>query len=186
MFTVKSEVISPLYWVKILFNVLTKIFLIFAEPLCEFPQISRTLLYEVITVWPGCHKFSTRWVQKILKTQKMASALTFFRAILQRWQWTSQSHRKSDETWVSLVNVETKMHPNQLMNTHPPNKRIVLTESWRKLFSGTEKSADGGIHATRDHNNVRSLCEILKKQYNSSHSSTAGAFQLGVVWPPSL
>jgi hypothetical protein len=31
----------------------------------EFPQISRTLLYEIITVRLGNHKFCARWFQKM-------------------------------------------------------------------------------------------------------------------------
>jgi hypothetical protein len=34
--------------------------------LYEFPSISRTLLYEIIIVWLGYHKFCARWVSKIL------------------------------------------------------------------------------------------------------------------------
>jgi hypothetical protein len=77
---------------------------------------------------------------------------------------------------------------------------------------GEVRSADGGIHATRDHSNVRSVLQITKRNcigqfrikgvecwhqcsappsqcesaYSCLHSSTAGAFQLGDVWPPSL
>jgi hypothetical protein len=49
--------------------------------LFEFPQISRSILYEINTVRLGCHKFCARWVPKMLtgahKMQRMASALTF-------------------------------------------------------------------------------------------------------------
>jgi hypothetical protein len=49
---------------------------------CEFPQISRTVLYEIITVWLGYHKFCKTWVPKMLmserKTQRMASAFVEF------------------------------------------------------------------------------------------------------------
>jgi hypothetical protein len=31
-----------------------------SELSCEFPQISRTVLYEIITVTLGCHKFCAR------------------------------------------------------------------------------------------------------------------------------
>jgi hypothetical protein len=52
-----------------------------SELLCEFPQISRTVLYKIITVRLGYHKFCPRWVLKMHtgahKTQRMASALTF-------------------------------------------------------------------------------------------------------------
>jgi hypothetical protein len=61
-----------------------------SELSCEFPQISRIVLYEIITVRLICHKLCARWVSKMItgahKTQKMALALTFFTAIPQRWR----------------------------------------------------------------------------------------------------
>jgi hypothetical protein len=51
----------------------------FSELSCEFPQISGTVLFKIITVRLGCHKFCARWVPKMLmgmhKTQRMDSAL---------------------------------------------------------------------------------------------------------------
>jgi hypothetical protein len=47
-----------------------------SELSCEFPQISHTVLYGIIRVRPGYHKFCARWVPKMLtgahKTQGMA------------------------------------------------------------------------------------------------------------------
>jgi hypothetical protein len=55
---------------------------------CEFSQISRTILYVIIIVMLGYFKVCARWVPKMLtgahKTQRMASALIFFRTIPQR------------------------------------------------------------------------------------------------------
>jgi hypothetical protein len=53
-----------------------------SELSCEFPQISHTLLYEIVIVMLGYHhKFWATWVPKMImgahKTQRMASALTF-------------------------------------------------------------------------------------------------------------
>jgi hypothetical protein len=75
--------------------------------LCEFPQISCSLLYEIITVRLGYHKFFARWFSKMLtgvhKTQRMAS-LSF--------DFSEQYHKDGnkflnhivrvtgDETWV--------------------------------------------------------------------------------------
>lgn len=46
-----------------------------------FPQISRTVVYEIVTQKLGYHKFCARWVPKILteqhKVQRMAASLTF-------------------------------------------------------------------------------------------------------------
>jgi hypothetical protein len=52
-----------------------------SDVLCEFPQISCTVLYGIITVRLCYHKFYARLVPKMLmgahKLQRMASALTF-------------------------------------------------------------------------------------------------------------
>jgi hypothetical protein len=58
------------------------------------------------------------------------------------------------------VNVETR---EQLMHTYSPNKlkKFKQTFAFQKAdgicFLGHERSDDGGIHATRDHNNARSV-----------------------------
>jgi hypothetical protein len=52
-----------------------------SELSCEFPQISCTVLYEIITVRLGYHKFCTALFSKMLtgeyKMQRMVSAFTF-------------------------------------------------------------------------------------------------------------
>jgi hypothetical protein len=56
---------------------------------CELPWISRTVLYEIIAVRLGYHKFCTRWVLKMLtgvyKTQN-GFDFDFFRVIPWRWR----------------------------------------------------------------------------------------------------
>jgi hypothetical protein len=73
-----------------------------SELSCEFPQISCTILSEIITVRLGYHKFCARWVLKMLtgvhKTQN-GFGFDFFRVILWRWQWMSQSHCTSNRWW---------------------------------------------------------------------------------------
>jgi hypothetical protein len=57
-----------------------------SEISCEIPQISLNVLYEIITVRLGYHKFCARWVPKMLtaghETQRMGSALTFLERCL--------------------------------------------------------------------------------------------------------
>jgi hypothetical protein len=54
------------------------------------------------------------------------------------------------------------------MHTHSPNKpkKFKQTSACQKAdgncFLGQERNVDGKIHAIRDHNNVRSVCESLK------------------------
>jgi hypothetical protein len=138
----------------------------------EFPRISRTLLCEISTVRLGCHKLCTRWVLKVLtgahKMQRMASALNF----LEQYHKDGDEFLNhiiqvtDDETWVSFVNAETKEQSKQWMHTHSPNKLKTFKQTFaRKLMItvGQEKSADGGIHATRDHS-VRSVVQNMKEK----------------------
>jgi hypothetical protein len=86
-----------------------------SELSCEFLQISRTVLCEIITVRLGYHKFCPRWVPRILtgahKSQKMASAFVDF---LEKYHKDGDKflnhilRATGDQTWVSFVNVETK------------------------------------------------------------------------------
>jgi hypothetical protein len=122
--------------------------------------------HALFSVGLGCHKFCARWVPKMLtdthKTQRMAWTLTF----LERYHedgngFLSQIVRVTDdETWLSFVNVETKEQSKQWVHRHFPNKTKKFEETSTKAdgncFPGQERSADGGIHAARDHNNVRS------------------------------
>jgi hypothetical protein len=61
------------------------------------------------------------------------------------------------------VNVEIKEQSKQWMHTHSPNKpkNLEQTSDFQKAdgscFLGHERSVDGGIHGTRDYNNIRSV-----------------------------
>jgi hypothetical protein len=79
---------------------------------------------------------------------------------------------RGDETWVSFVNVETKEQTKRRMHTRSPNKleNLKQTLSARKptdgnCFLGQERSADGGIHATRHHNNITSVFRNTQKNF---------------------
>jgi hypothetical protein len=83
-----------------------------SELSCEFTQISRTVLYEIITVRLGYHKFCARCVLKMLmgahKTQRTASALTLLEHYHKDGDEFLNHIVTGDETWVSFVNVEIK------------------------------------------------------------------------------
>jgi hypothetical protein len=95
---------------------------------CEFAQILRTALYEIITVKLGYNKLCARLVPKMLtgahKTQRIISVLTF----LERYhkdgnQFLSHILRvTADETWVLFVNVETREQSKQWMHAHSPKQ----------------------------------------------------------------
>jgi hypothetical protein len=63
----------------------------------EFPRISHSLLYDIVTVRLGHHKFCATWVLKRLtvayKTQRTATALTLL----------GQYHKDGDEFFNNIV-----------------------------------------------------------------------------------
>jgi hypothetical protein len=134
-----------------------------SELSCEFPQNTLTLLYEIITVRLGCHRCS----------QNAESGLIF--EFLGRYHNDGDKFRKhitwltGGETSVSFVNVETKEQSKQWMHTRSPNKpkKFKQTSTCQQAdgscFMRQERSADGGIHAARDHNNIRSVLRNTKK-----------------------
>jgi hypothetical protein len=83
-----------------------------SELLCEFPQISCTALYKIITAKLDYHQFCARWVLKMLmgtqKMLRMASALM----LLERYHKDGNEFLNlivtGDEICVSFVIVETK------------------------------------------------------------------------------
>jgi hypothetical protein len=79
-------------------------------------------------------------------------------------------HVTGEETWVSFVNVVTKGQSNQWIHTRSPDKQKKFKQTLStcqkadgNCFLGQERSADGRIHATRDHNNVRSVLRNTTK-----------------------
>ncbi|KAJ4433875.1 hypothetical protein ANN_16188 [Periplaneta americana] len=72
-----------------------------------FPDISRSLLGEIVSQHLGYHKICAQWVPRQLsdrhKTQRMASALTF----LMRYHTDGDAFVTGDETWVSHNTPET-------------------------------------------------------------------------------
>jgi len=66
------------------------------EFLLEFPQISRSLLREIVTEKLGYHKFCARWVPKLVRRpQKTAhgSIADISRGLRERWRLTFRSCR---------------------------------------------------------------------------------------------
>jgi histone-lysine N-methyltransferase SETMAR len=105
------------------------------------------------------------------KMQRMPSALTF----LDRYrkdgiQFLSHIVRVTgDETSVSIVNAESIEQSKQWIHTHSSNKPkrfkrtlTVCQKADGNCFLGGESCADGGIHASIDHSDVRSVLRNTK------------------------
>jgi [histone H3]-lysine36 N-dimethyltransferase SETMAR len=106
-----------------------------------FPQISRTLLYEIVTDKPGYHKFCARWVPKLLtdqhKNQRMAASLALLDAYDKDGDSFLDRIVTGDETWVKHVNCETKLQSMEWGHTKSPKKprKCLQTLSARKIMA---------------------------------------------------
>jgi len=91
-----------------------------------FPQISRTLLFEIVSQKLGYHKFCARWVPKLLtdhhKGQRLEAALTFLNAYHTHGDSLLDRIITSDKTWVKHVNCETKLQSMECGDTQDPPK----------------------------------------------------------------
>jgi hypothetical protein len=106
MFAMKSEVVgqpsvvSDGHVQSVHQKICERWYLTVSEILCEFPQILRIVLYEIIIVRLGYHhKFCARWVLKMLtgvhKMQRMALSSTFL----------EQYHKDDDEFLSHIIHV---------------------------------------------------------------------------------
>jgi hypothetical protein len=88
-------------------------------------QIPCTFPYEVIRVTLGCHKRWARWLQKCPQVRTKHREWLWrwhFRTVPQIERWIFSHIITSDETWISVVNAETKDQSKQWMHTLAINK----------------------------------------------------------------
>uniref|UniRef100_A0A1B6H603 Mos1 transposase HTH domain-containing protein n=1 Tax=Homalodisca liturata TaxID=320908 RepID=A0A1B6H603_9HEMI len=157
----------------------------------EFPAISRSSLYKIVTTELGYRKLCARWVPKMLsedhKTKRMASALTF----LTRYDNEKDSFLKSivtgDETWVLYENPETKEQSKQWMHTHSPSKpkkfkqtltkrKTMATVFWDQKGVLLVEFMQQGTTITKE-----SYCETLHRLRRAIQNKRRGMLSSGVV-----
>jgi hypothetical protein len=126
-FMCEEQVVSqPFVMNVILFKVLTKKIsennFTISELSCEFPHISYTVLYEIITAWLGYHKLCKRWV--IFK--KMFTVCTERRKWL-RLLTVLEKYYKNDDEFLSCIS-ENKFTISELSCEFPHISYTILYE----------------------------------------------------------
>uniref|UniRef100_A0A670Y7B2 Mos1 transposase HTH domain-containing protein n=1 Tax=Pseudonaja textilis TaxID=8673 RepID=A0A670Y7B2_PSETE len=107
----------------------------------SFPQISHSLLHEIVTQKLGYHKFCARWVSKILTenhmSRCMAASLTFLYSYDKDGDSFLDRIVTRDKTWVKHVNGETKLQSMEWGHTNSPQKprKCLQTFSARKIMA---------------------------------------------------
>nr|XP_015920477.2 histone-lysine N-methyltransferase SETMAR-like [Parasteatoda tepidariorum] len=92
----------------------------------EFPQMSRSLIHEIVTEKLKFRKLCSRWVPKILteqhKKQRMGSALQFLTRYNEDGDDFLSRIVTGDETWVSYETPETKPQSKEWGHALSPTK----------------------------------------------------------------
>jgi len=133
----------------------------------HFHQISRSLLYDIISSHLGYRKVCAQWVPKMLreehKKQHVACALTFLMRYHKEGDSMLSHNVTGDETWVSHITFESKQQSLHWKHTGSPKKEKVQADIFNKedhvhgILRQTRCSL-GRIFAPR-HNNK--LCCLL-------------------------
>jgi len=157
----------------------------------EFPQVSRSSLYSIVTDELGYKKICARWVPKMLtdnhKNKRMAAALTF----LDRYSTEGEGFLKSivtgDETWILYDTPETKDQSKQWMHTSSPNKpkkfkqtfnnrKVMATVFWDQKGVLLVEFMEPGTTI-----NAAVYCDTLRRLRRAIQNKRRGLLTSGIV-----
>ena len=154
------------------------------------PQISRSLLHEIVTEHLLFRKLCARWVPKQLtpehKTKRMESALTF----LQRYHDDGDEFLDriitGDETWIEHFTPETKQQSMHWRHSGSPCKTKFKQTSARKVMCTVFWDRRGVLHVdflTRGETvNAERYCETLQKLRRAIQNKRRGMLSAGIVF----
>ncbi|KAJ4433931.1 hypothetical protein ANN_16250 [Periplaneta americana] len=156
-----------------------------------FPDISRSLLGEIVSQHLGYHKICARWVPRQLndqhKTRRMASALTF----LMRYHTDGDAFLDQivtgDETWVSHNTPETKRQSRQWHHPSSPKKprKFKQTLSTQKVMATVFWDCKGVLlldfMPKGTTINANRYCETLRKLRRAIQNKRRGMLSREVV-----
>lgn len=158
----------------------------------EFPQISRSLLHEIVTEKLGYHKFCARWVPKLLsedhKKQRMAALLTFLEAYEQDGDSLLDRVVTGDKTWVKHVICETKKQSMEWGHTSSPKRprKCLQTLSARKIMATVFWDREGVLlvdFLERGSTiNSERYCETMKKLRRAIQNKRRGKLSSKVLF----
>lgn len=106
----------------------------------NFPNVSRTTLYRIVSEHLNFRKLCSRWVPRLLteshKMKRMASALAFLERYHEEGDSLLDHIVTGDETWVSHITPESKRQSMEWRHTSSPVKvKAKQTISKRKVMA---------------------------------------------------
>ncbi|GBM89676.1 Histone-lysine N-methyltransferase SETMAR [Araneus ventricosus] len=106
----------------------------------DFPEVSRSVLYKIVSEKLNFKKLCSRWVPKLLtenhKNKRFECSLNFLTHYNEEGDAMLSRIVTGDETWVSHVTPETKLQSTEWRHTHSPLRvKAKQTLSQRKIMA---------------------------------------------------
>jgi len=113
---------------------------IISELSLKFPQVSRSVIYDIVSEKLGSKKLCARWVPKMLTDEHKQKHLAAAHQFLQRHQIEGDQSFDhiitGDETWISYTNIESKRQSTQWRNSSSLKaKKFKPASSVRKIMA---------------------------------------------------
>ncbi|GFV16023.1 histone-lysine N-methyltransferase SETMAR [Trichonephila clavipes] len=157
----------------------------------EFPQISRSLMHEIVTDKLKFHKLCARWVPKILtdshKTKRMGCALEFLTRYHEGGEDFLSQIVTGDETWVSYDTPESKRHSMEWRHTSSPTRvkpkhNLTPRKIMRTVFWDSKGILLIDFLPRGQTNNAAVYGETLRKLRHTIQNKRRGFLSKGVVF----
>ncbi|KAJ4439236.1 hypothetical protein ANN_07356 [Periplaneta americana] len=156
----------------------------------HFPQISRSLLHEIVTKHLLFKKVCARWVQKNLtpehKMQRLGAALTFLQQYHDDGDEFLDRIVTGDETWISHFTPETKQQSMHWQHSRSPVRtKSKQTLSVRKVICTVFWDRKGilliDFLPRGETVNTDRYCETLRKLRRAIQNKRRGMLTAGIV-----
>lgn len=156
----------------------------------QFPQVSRSVVYEIVTERLHYRKLCSRWVPKMLtevhKTKRLGSALSFLSRYDEEGDDFLNQIVTGDETWVAYVTPESKQQSMEWRHSTSPRKvKFKQTISARKIMCTVFWDRKGVLMVDflprGDTINSMTYCETLKKLRRAIQNKRRGMLTKGVI-----
>lgn len=156
----------------------------------EFPLVSRSALYTIVSENLNFKKLCSRWVPKLLtedhKKQRLDSALTFLTRYDEEGDDMLSQIVTGDETWVSHITPESKQQSMEWRHTFSPVKvKAKQTLSQRKIMASVFWDRHGVLLVDFVERgttiNAEAYCSTLTKLRRAIQNKRRGMLTKGIL-----
>lgn len=156
----------------------------------QFPQVSRSVIYDIVTERLHYRKLCSRWVPKMLtevhKTKRLGSALAFLSRYDEEGDDFLSQIVTGDETWVAYNTPESKQQSMEWRHSTSPRKiKFKQTMSARKIMCTVFWDRKGVLLVEflprGDTINSETYCDTLSKLRRAIQNKRRGMLTTGVI-----